>query len=56
MEAYALDACLMLYGKKVRLSFLRFQRPERLFEGVDELKEQIARDAQDARAYFASLR
>ena len=56
VEAYALDACLMLYGKKVRLSFLHFQRPERLFEGVDELKAQITRDAQDARAYFASLR
>ena len=56
VEAYALDACLMLYGKKVRLSFLHFQRPERLFDGVEALKAQITRDAQDARDYFASLR
>ncbi len=55
VEAHVLDTCLMLYGKKVRLDFLRFQRPERLFHGVDELKEQITRDATDARAYFASL-
>lgn len=56
VEAYALDACLMLYGKKVRLAFLNYQRPERRFETVEDLKLQITLDAEDARAYFASMK
>ena len=47
---------MMLYGKKVRLDYLHFQRPEHRFAGVEELQAQITRDAQDARDYFASLR
>ena len=33
-----------LYGKYVKLSLCRFLRPERVFRGADELREQIARD------------
>lgn len=55
VEAHVLDACLMLYGKKVRLDFLHFQRPERKFGGVEELQRQITQDARDARAYFAAM-
>ena len=55
VEAYVLDACLQLYGKKVRLSLLNFQRPERRFDDMDELKNQIAQDARDCRAYFDSM-
>ena len=55
VEAYVLDACLQLYGKKVRLSLMNFQRPERRFDDVEELKNQIAQDARDCRAYFDSL-
>ena len=55
VEAYVLDACLQLYGKKVRLSLMNFQRPERRFDDVEELKSQIAQDARDCRAYFDSL-
>lgn len=55
VEAHVLDACLMLYGKKVRLTFLNFQRSERRFEGVEDLKGQISQDAAEARAYFRSL-
>ena len=56
VEAHVLDACLMLYGKKVRLDFLHFQRPERRFDGVEDLQAQITRDAREARAYFAGLK
>ena len=52
VEAHVLDACLMLYGKKVRLDFLNFQRSERKFDGVDALKAQIQADAAQARAFF----
>ena len=37
-----------LYGKKVRVSFLSFLRPERTFPSVEALREQIARDAEQA--------
>ena len=56
VEAYALDASLSLYGEPVRLTFLRFQRPERTFDGVEALQAQIARDTEECRAYFASLK
>lgn len=55
VEAYALDTSLSLYDQKVRLTFLWFQRPERRFDGVDDLRAQIARDAEACRAYFTSL-
>lgn len=55
VEAYALDEKLSLYGERVRLTFLRFQRPERKFEDKDALQAQIARDTEECRAYFARL-
>lgn len=55
VEAYALDASLSLYGQRVRLTFLKFQRPEQVFDGIDALQAQIARDTEACRAYFASI-
>ena len=55
VEAYALDECLSLYGKKVRLMFLEFLRPEKKFDSVEALKTQINRDAQEAKEYFDEL-
>lgn len=52
VEAYALNEQLSLYGKKVRLTFQRYLRPERRFESVDALREQIARDTQAAQRFF----
>ena len=52
VEAHVLDSCLMLYGKKVRLDFLHFQRPERRFDTVEDLRAQINADAQGARDFF----
>lgn len=56
VEAYALDECLSLYGKKVRLLFLEHLRPEKRFDSVDALKEQITRDAEEAREFFAEMK
>ena len=55
VEAYALDERLSLYGERVRLTFLRFQRPERAFDGVESLRKQIGQDTEECRAYFGSL-
>lgn len=55
VEAHVLDESMDLYGEKVRLSFLRFLRPERKFDNVDELKAQIAQDTEACRKYFDAM-
>ena len=42
-----------LYGKKVRVEFLHFLRPETEFESVDALAEQVKRDIENAKRYIA---
>ena len=49
------EEAIDLYGQHVRLSFMRFQRAETRFDSKDELQEQIARDVEEARAYFAKM-
>ena len=49
VEAYLLDFEGDLYGRVVDVSFVRRIRPEKRFSGVEELKEQIARDEDQAR-------
>ena len=49
VEAHLLDFEGDLYGRVVDAGFVRRIRPERKFSGVDELKEQIARDVEEAR-------
>jgi riboflavin kinase/FMN adenylyltransferase len=43
-----------LYGETVRVSFLRFLRPERKFDSIDALKAQILRDCKTA-SHVAAL-
>ena len=49
VEAYLLDFEGDLYGRIVDVSFVRRIRPEKRFSDVEELKEQIARDVEEAR-------
>lgn len=56
VEAYALDASLSLYGQRVRLTFVKFQRSERTFDSIDGLRAQITRDTEECRAWFAALK
>ena len=49
VEAYLLDFQGDLYGRIVDVSFAHRIRSERRFRGVEELKEQIARDVEEAR-------
>ena len=41
-----------LYGREITLEFCRFLRPETKFGSLEELKNQIHRDAQTTREYF----
>jgi riboflavin kinase / FMN adenylyltransferase len=49
VEAHLLDFDGDLYGRVGDVNFLRRIRPEKRFSGVAELKEQIARDVEEAR-------
>ena len=56
MESFILDYQNDLYGKPVRLSFLRRIREEKKFASVDQLVAQMAADVASARAVFDELR
>jgi len=53
VEASLLDYEGDLYGKTVRLEFLRHLRDEIRFDSLDALRTQIAADAEATRAYFS---
>jgi riboflavin kinase/FMN adenylyltransferase len=53
-EAHLLDFNEDLYGKRIDLAFTHRLRDERRFPDVDALREQIARDADEARARLGS--
>lgn len=52
-EAHLLDFTGDLYGREAELSFLAQLRGEQKFDGPDALREQIARDIEQARAWLA---
>ncbi|MFC2177043.1 bifunctional riboflavin kinase/FAD synthetase [Actinomycetota bacterium] len=53
VEVHLLDESLDLYGQELHLEFVTRIRPERRFDGIDELVEQIGRDIQVARQDLA---
>lgn len=52
VEAYLLGYAGDLYGKVVDVTFEGRLRPEKRFTGIGELKEQIARDVEEARNFL----
>ena len=55
LEAHLFDFQGDLYGQTLRTHFITRLRDERKFEGLDALKQQIARDSEAARAVLASV-
>jgi riboflavin kinase/FMN adenylyltransferase len=53
LEVHLFDFVRDIYGKTVEVAFIDFLRPEQKFNGLDELKAQIAQDAAAARAVLA---
>ncbi|HUW82823.1 MAG TPA: bifunctional riboflavin kinase/FAD synthetase [Phycisphaerae bacterium] len=49
VEAYILDFDGELYGQSIRLEFCRWLRPQRAFDSVEALREQIDHDVQVVR-------
>lgn len=50
LEVHLIGECPFTTGDTVRVEFVRHLRPERRFNSIDELREQIARDREAARA------
>ncbi len=55
IESYIFDFDGDLYGDVLRVRFLHRIRDERKFDGIEELKAQIAKDSETARNYFKRL-
>ena len=54
-ETHIFDFSDDLYDKEARVYLCRRIRPERRFDSVEALREQVERDKQAARAYFANF-
>ncbi len=52
-EVHVFDFAGDLYGKMLRVQLIDFIRPEMKFGGLDQLKAQIAADAQAARTILS---
>ncbi|MEX0731476.1 MAG: bifunctional riboflavin kinase/FAD synthetase [Aquisalimonadaceae bacterium] len=52
LEVHLLDFAASLYGKHLEVIFRRFLRGQVRYEGLEPLREQIARDVSDAHAWF----
>jgi riboflavin kinase/FMN adenylyltransferase len=55
VETFLLDGTYDLYGQRIRLAFVKHLRPELMFDGLEPLKVQMARDCAEADALFARM-
>ena len=56
LEVFLLDFDELIYGERLRVEFVRRQRGERKFSGIEPLVRQMAIDVERARAILASPR
>ncbi|HIL93974.1 MAG TPA: riboflavin biosynthesis protein RibF, partial [Cycloclasticus sp.] len=52
LEAHLFDFSGDLYGQRVKVGFYKKLREEEKFDGLEQLKQQIAVDSQQAKTYF----
>ncbi|HXM01196.1 MAG TPA: riboflavin kinase, partial [Chthoniobacterales bacterium] len=52
LEIHLFDFGQDIYGDEVEVSFLEYLRPEKKFDSLTQLKEQIGRDAEVARDIY----
>ena len=55
LEVHILDFEGDIYGHHMAVSFIDYLRPEKKFNGLDELKAQIAVDSAKAREILATV-
>ena len=51
IETHVFNFDKELYGKFIKIEFIRMTRPEAKFASIEDLKAQIAKDCHDARAF-----
>jgi len=51
LELHLFDLNREIYGEDIEVRFVRYLRPEKKFDSLDALAEQIARDVDQARRY-----
>jgi len=56
LEVHLLDFAGDLYGARISVALVAFQRPEARFDGADALVEQMHADVAEARARLAAVR
>jgi riboflavin kinase/FMN adenylyltransferase len=54
VEGFILDFSGDLYGKTLRMEFYHYLRGERRFESLQALTEEVMRNAEQTRQYFAA--
>jgi len=54
LEVHLFDWERDLYSEHLRVRFLKKLRDEQKYDGLDALREAIARDARQAREYFVN--
>ena len=55
VESWILDYSGDLYGRELTVEFYQFLRPERKFDSLEQMQQEIHRNARQTRAYFAEL-
>lgn len=53
IEGFILDFSGDLYGQKIQMEFYQYLRPEKKFPSFEALKEEVYRNAEQTREYFA---
>ncbi|MCD8084360.1 MAG: bifunctional riboflavin kinase/FAD synthetase [Clostridiales bacterium] len=56
VETFLFDMEEDLYGRDIEVQLCHFERPERKFGSLDELRAQIERDKESAAAYLKNMR
>ena len=51
-ENFIFDFCEDIYGKEIKIEFLRFIRGEKKFDSVESLAEQVKKDIETAKSYI----
>jgi len=55
LEVFLFDFDEDLYGRDIDVEFIDFIRTDRRFDGIEALKEQMARDCDKSRAILAAV-
>ena len=56
VETFVFDFEKDTYGEEVTVELIKFHRPEKAFNSVEELKKQVLRDCNDAKIFHKKIK